>query len=78
MSGLLETEVREGFMRTGTPKMLCCKHGDSRVRLSLSGLSVDEFQDLPIQFVQVLKAKIFNRRGILLIGLGDSTNQSMK
>ena len=78
MSGLLETEVRDGFMRTGTPKMLRCKHGDSRVRLSLSGLSVDEFQDLPIQFVQVLKAKIFKRRGILLIGLGDSTNQSMK
>ena len=35
MSGLLETEVRDGFMQTGWPKMLCCKHGDSRVKLSL-------------------------------------------
>ena len=36
MSGLLETEVRDGFMQTaGTPKMLSCKHGGSRVKLSL-------------------------------------------
>ena len=36
MSGLLEPEVRKnGFMQTGTPKMLCCKHGGSRVNLSL-------------------------------------------
>ena len=39
----------------------------------LSGLSVDEFQDLPVQFGQVLKAKIFNRCGILLVGLGGPT-----
>ena len=39
----------------------------------LSGLSVDEFQDLPIQFGQVLKAKNFNRCGILLVGLGGPT-----
>ena len=32
---LLETEVRDGFMQTGTSKMLCCKHGGSRVKLSL-------------------------------------------
>ena len=35
MSGLLETEVRDGFVQTGTRKMLCCKHGGSRVKLSL-------------------------------------------
>ena len=35
MSVLLETEVRDGFVQTGTPKMLCCKHGGSRVKLSL-------------------------------------------
>ena len=35
MSGLLETEVRDGFMQTGTPKMLSYKHGGSRVKLSL-------------------------------------------
>ena len=34
-SGLLETEVREGFVQTGTPEMLCCKGGSSRVKLSL-------------------------------------------
>ena len=39
----------------------------------LSGLSVDGFQDLPIQFGQVLKAKNFNRCGILLVGLGGTT-----
>ena len=46
----------------------------------LSGLSVDEFQDLPIQFGQVLKAKNFNRCGILLVGLGGPTlmNKTMK
>ena len=33
MSALLETEVRESFMQTGTTKMLCCKHGGSRVKL---------------------------------------------
>ena len=25
MSALLETEVRDGFMQAGLPKMLCCK-----------------------------------------------------
>ena len=35
MPGLLETEVRDGFMQTGTPKMLCGRHGGSRVKLSL-------------------------------------------
>ena len=39
----------------------------------LSGLSVDEFQHLPIQFGQVLKAKDFHRCGILPVGLGDPT-----
>ena len=39
----------------------------------LSGLSVDEFQDLPIQFGQVLKDKNFNQCGILLVGLGGPT-----
>ena len=34
-SGVVETEVREGFVKTGTPKMLCCKAGSSRVKLSL-------------------------------------------
>ena len=32
---LPQTEARDGFMQTGTPKMLCCKHGGSRVKLSL-------------------------------------------
>ena len=50
-------------MQTGTPKMLCC----------LSGLSVDEFQDLLTQSGQVLKAKTFNRCVILLVGLGGPT-----
>ena len=36
----------------------------------LSGLSVHELQDLPIQFGQVLKAKSFNRCCTLLVGLG--------
>ena len=31
---------------------------------------MDEFQDLPIQFGQVLKAKNFNPCGTLLVGLG--------
>ena len=39
----------------------------------LSGLSVDEFQDLLIQIGQVLKAKMFNRCCILLVGLGGPT-----
>ena len=43
------------------------------MKLSQSGLSVDEFQDLPIQFAQVLTAKNFNRCGILLVGLGGPT-----
>ena len=71
MSGLLQTEVRDGFMQTGTPKMLCCKHGGSRVKLSLWPFC--GFQHLPIQSGQVLKAKNFNRCGILPVGLGDPT-----
>ena len=35
VSVLLETEVRDGFMRIRTPKRLCYKHGGSRVKLSL-------------------------------------------
>ena len=60
-------------MQTGTPKILCCKHGGSRVKFCLSGLFVDEFQDLPIQFGQVLKAKNFNRCSIFLVRLGGPT-----
>ena len=67
MYGLLETKVRDNFMQTGTPKMLCCKHGGSRVSVS------DEVQHLPIQFVQVFKAKNLNQCCILLVGLGDPT-----
>ena len=63
MSGLLETEVRDGFMQTGTPKMLRCKHGDSRVKI----------QHLPIQFAQVLEAKNFNKCCVLLVGLDEPT-----
>ena len=39
----------------------------------LSGLSVDEFQDLLTQAGQVLKAKPFNPCVILLVGLGGPT-----
>ena len=39
----------------------------------LSGLSVDEFQDLPIQFGHVLTAKNVNGGCILLVGLGGPT-----
>ena len=81
MSGLFETEVRDDFMQSGTPKLLCYKHGGSQhQRSGLSGLSVDEFQDLPIQFEQVLKAKNFNRCCSLPVGLGGSTHirKSMK
>ena len=39
----------------------------------LYGLSVDEFQDLPIQFRQLLGAKNFNGCGILLVGQGGPT-----
>ena len=39
----------------------------------LSGLSVDEFQDLLTQSGQVLKAKTFDGCGILLVGLGGPT-----
>ena len=67
-------------MQTGKPEMLCCKHLKCSVVNTavhewscLSGLSVDEFQDLPIQFGHVLKAKNFNRCGILLVGLGGPT-----
>ena len=65
MSGLLETEVRGGFMQTGTPKMLCCQ-----LRRVLSGLSVYKMLDLPIQIEQFVKFKKVNRRCILLVLLG--------
>ena len=68
-------------MQTGTPKLLCCKHGGSQHQSSrLSGLSVDEFQNLPIQYEQVLKAKNCNRCCILPVRLGGSTliRKSMK
>ena len=39
---------------------------------------MDEFQDLAIQFGQVLKAKNFNRCGILLVGLGGPTLMKKK
>ena len=42
------------------------------MKLSL-WLSVDDLQHLPIQFGQVLKAKNFNRCGVLPVGLGDPT-----
>ena len=35
VSGLVDPEVSEDLMQTGTPKMLCCKHGGSRVKKSL-------------------------------------------
>ena len=44
----------------------------------LSDLSVNEFQDLPIQFGQVLNSKNFNRCGILLVGLGGPTHIKKK
>ena len=37
-----------------------------------------EFQDLPIQFGQVLKAKNFNRCCILMVGLGGPTLKKKK
>ena len=55
-------------MQTGTPKMRCCKHGGSRVKLSLWPFC-GPIQDLPIQFGQVN----FNPCGILLVGLGGPT-----
>ena len=55
--------MRDGLVQTGSAKMLCC----------LSGLSVQEFRDLSIQFGQILKAKNFNRCCTLLVGLGEPT-----
>ena len=63
-------------------EMVSCRRG--RVKCSvvnmvvhewscLSGLSVDEFQDLLTQSGQVLKAKIYSRCVILLVGLGGPT-----
>ena len=60
-------EDRDGFTQTGTHKMLCCKRGCSGEKLSRLWLSVCEFQDLPIQFWQVLKAKNFNRCHITVL-----------
>ena len=46
---------------------------------SLSGLSVDEIQHLPMQFGQVLEAKNFNQCCTLLVGLAEPTQKkSMK
>ena len=52
--------------RLGRLKCSVVKHGGSRV-ICLYGLSVDEFQVLPIQFGQVLKAKNFSGCCILLV-----------
>ena len=63
-------------------EMVSCRLGRQKCSLvnmavhewsCLSGLSVDEFQDLLTQSGQVLKAKTFNRCGILLVGLGGPT-----
>ena len=52
--------------------MLCCKHGGWRVKLSLWPFCGRI--PAPIHTIgQVLKAKIFNRCGILPVGLGDPT-----
>ena len=60
--------------------MVSCGLGRLKCSVGLSGLSLDEFQNLPIQFGQVLKAKNFSRYCILLVGLGDPTliKKSMK
>ena len=60
MSGLLERELRDGFTQTGNVLSVW------KVK-SLWPFSVDEFQDLPIQSGQVLKAKNFKRCCILLV-----------
>ena len=44
-----------------------------KLPLSLSGLSVDEFRDLPRQFGRLLTSKERNRCNILPVGLGGST-----
>ena len=54
-------------------EMVSCRLARLKCFSCLSGLSVHEFQDLPIQFGQVLKAKNFNRCCILLVGLGEPT-----
>ena len=54
-------------MQTGTLKMHFCRHGGSRVSC-LSGLSVDEFQDLSIQFWASLKVRnLISINGIFLL-----------
>ena len=80
MSGLVETEVRDGFMQTGMPKMLCCKHGGSRRKVVSLAFLWMKFQDLPITFGQVWKAKNFNQCCIFPVGLGGQTliKDSMK
>ena len=80
MSGLLETEVRDGFVQTGTPKMLCCKHGSSRVKLSLWPFCARIPGPTDTEFRQLLKAKNVNRCCTLLVGLGGPTliKKSMK
>ena len=60
MSGLLKTEVRDGFKLTGTPKMLCCKHGNSRVKVSLWPFCGRIPGPTDTIRGQVLKAKNFN------------------
>ena len=59
-----------GFNKKKTPSKHL-KSGGSRVKSVC--LSVDEFQDLLIQFGQVLKAKNFNGCCILLVGLDGPT-----
>ena len=81
MSGLLETEVRDGFVQTGTRKMLCCKHGGSRVKLSLWPFLICTIsRTYRYNLGHVLKAKNFNRCCTLLVGLGGPTlvKKSMK
>ena len=74
--------VRVGSCLRQRREMISCRLG--RLKCSvvnmavhewscLSGLSVDEFQDLLTQSGQVLKAKIFSRCVILLVGLGGPT-----
>ena len=59
-------------MQTGTPKMLYCKRGGSRVKLSLWPFR-GRIPGATDTIWAGLKAKTFNRCVILLIGLGGPT-----
>ena len=59
-------------MQTGRPKMLCFKHGGSRVKLSVWFFS-GRIPGPTDTIWEVLKAKTLNRCGILLVGLGVKT-----